>query len=129
MTTVFFLYFGQFALGLLATLFLVPERAGAKYFKLCSAIAASMLTAALRHIASDLGMSEDDLGTWLGVIRLGALPVVLTIPLADRIGRRRIFLATLAGASLGTLATAFTQTANSILDALECSIQTPRQDE
>jgi MFS family permease len=70
----------------------------------------SMLTAALPHIASDLGMSEDHLGTWLGVIRLGALPVVLTIPLADRIGRRRIFLATLAGASLGTLATAFTQT-------------------
>ncbi len=70
----------------------------------------SMLTAALRHIASDLGMSEDDLGTYLSVIRLGALPVVLTIPLADRIGRRRVFLATLVGASLGTLATAFTQT-------------------
>ena len=70
----------------------------------------SMLTAALPHIARDFGMSQADLGTWLGVIRLGALPVVLTIPLADRIGRRRIFLATLAGASLGTLVTAFTQT-------------------
>lgn len=71
----------------------------------------SMLTAALTHIARDLGMDEADLGGYLSLIRLGALPVVLTIPLADRIGRRRVFLATLAGASLGTLATAFTQTA------------------
>jgi MFS family permease len=71
----------------------------------------SMLTAALRHIARDLGMAEENLGRYLGLIRLGALPVVLTIPLADRIGRRRVFLATLFGASIGTLATAFTQTA------------------
>jgi MFS family permease len=71
----------------------------------------SMLTAALGHIARDLGMAEASLGNYLGLIRLGALPVVLTIPLADRIGRRRVFLATLAGASLGTFATAFAQTA------------------
>lgn len=71
----------------------------------------SMLTAALGHIAHDLGMAEASLGNYLGLIRLGALPVVLTIPFADRIGRRRVFLATLAGASLGTFATAFTQDA------------------
>jgi len=71
----------------------------------------SMLTAALQHIAHDLGMNEADLGAYLGLIRLGALPVVLTLPLADRIGRRRVFLGTLVGASVGTLATAFTQTA------------------
>lgn len=45
MTSVFFLYLVHFALGILLTLFFVPERAGAKYFKLCSAIAAFMLTA------------------------------------------------------------------------------------
>jgi MFS family permease len=71
----------------------------------------SMLTAALGHIARDLGMEESSLGSYLGLIRLGALPVILTIPFADRIGRRRVFLATLVGASAGTLATAFTQTA------------------
>jgi MFS family permease len=71
----------------------------------------SMLTAALGHIAADLGMPEETLGNYLSLIRLGALPVVLTIPLADRIGRRRVFLGTLVGASIGTLATAFTQTA------------------
>jgi putative MFS transporter len=71
----------------------------------------SMLTAALRHIARDLGMAEANLGSYLGLIRLGALPAVLTIPLADRIGRRRVFLATLVGASVGTLLTAFSQTA------------------
>ncbi|HET7292864.1 MAG TPA: hypothetical protein VFM88_10595, partial [Vicinamibacteria bacterium] len=47
MSTVFFLYLGHFALGLLATLFLVPERAGPRFFKLCSAIAAAMLTASV----------------------------------------------------------------------------------
>jgi protein NrfD len=46
-TAVFFYYLVHFALGLLATLFCVPERAGVKYFKLCSAIAAFMLTAAV----------------------------------------------------------------------------------
>ena len=57
MTTVFFLYFGHFALGLLATLFLVPERAGAKYFKLCSAIAAAMMTAAVYLVLRRYGLA------------------------------------------------------------------------
>ena len=57
MTTVFFLYLGHFALGILATLFLVPERAGVKFFKLCSAIAASMLTAAVSLAARRFGVA------------------------------------------------------------------------
>lgn len=57
MTTVFFLYLGQFALGLLATLFLVPERAGVKYFKLCSAISASMMAAAVYLVVRRYGLS------------------------------------------------------------------------
>lgn len=47
MTQVFFLYLVHFALGLLGTLFFVPRQAGARYFKLCSGIAAFMLTAAV----------------------------------------------------------------------------------
>jgi hypothetical protein len=46
-TTVFFLFLVHAALGLLATLPFVPERAGAKYFKFCSAAAAFMTTAGL----------------------------------------------------------------------------------
>jgi hypothetical protein len=47
MTTVFFLFLVHGALGLLATLPLVPERAGTKYFKFCSGAAVFMTTAAL----------------------------------------------------------------------------------
>ena len=37
MTTVFFLFLLHLALGLMAMLPFVPERAGARFFKLCSA--------------------------------------------------------------------------------------------
>jgi MFS family permease len=71
----------------------------------------SMLTAALRYIAADLGIAEPELGGRLAAIRLGALPALLVVPLADRIGRRRVFLGALVGLSAGTFATAFVQTA------------------
>ena len=70
----------------------------------------SMLTSALGMIARDLGMEERSLGTYMGIIRLGALPALIVSPLADRLGRRRIFLATMVGMSVGTLLTAFVQT-------------------
>jgi MFS family permease len=70
----------------------------------------SMLTSALGLIARDLGMAEGDLGAYMGIIRLGALPALVVSPLADRLGRRRVFLATMVGMSVGTLATAFVQT-------------------
>jgi hypothetical protein len=54
-----------------------------------------MLTSALKHIAEDLAMPEQDLGRYLGTIRLGALPAILLVPLADQYGRRRLFLGAL----------------------------------
>lgn len=57
MTTVFFLFLVHSALGLLVTLPLVPERAGTKYFKFCSA--ASTFMAAC--------------GVWLAYRRYGTL--------------------------------------------------------
>lgn len=65
---------------------------------------ASMLTAALKHIAVDLDIAEDRIGPFLGIIRVGALPALLFVPFADRFGRRRVFLASLIGFSVGTLA-------------------------
>ncbi len=70
----------------------------------------SMLTAALKHIADDLQIAPPELASWLSLIRLGALPAFLVTPFADRLGRRTLFLAAMAGMSLGTLATAFVQT-------------------
>lgn len=72
----------------------------------------AMLTAALPRIAADLGMAEPQLGLYLGLIRLGAVPAFLLIPFADRLGRRRVFLASLVLTALCTFATAFARTAD-----------------
>ena len=71
----------------------------------------AMLTSALHRIAADLGMVETQLGLYLGIIRLGALPAFLVIPLADRFGRRRVFIATVVCTGLFTFFSAFSQTA------------------
>ena len=71
----------------------------------------AMLTSALKFIAADLGMADHDLGKYLALIRLGSLPAFLVVPFADRIGRRRVFLVSVLGFSLGTFITAFAQSA------------------
>jgi MFS family permease len=68
-----------------------------------------LLTAALPQISRSLGIEAGDSGFYLGAIRLGGIGTVLLLPFADRIGRRRVFLLSLAGMSLGTVATAFSQ--------------------
>lgn len=70
----------------------------------------SLLNAALKHIAHDLGIAEQDLGLFTAQIRLGALPAFVLIPFADVVGRRRLFLVSVAALSLGTFVTAFAQT-------------------
>jgi MFS family permease len=70
----------------------------------------SMGTSALTHIADDLHIGESELGVTLGLIRLGAIPAFLLAPFADRIGRRRIFLACVLASSATTLGTAFVRT-------------------
>jgi hypothetical protein len=44
-SAVFFLYLLHFSVGLLAALVFVPERAGDRFFKLCAAVSATMLSA------------------------------------------------------------------------------------
>lgn len=70
----------------------------------------SLLTSALKHISEDLGMAEHELGFYLGAVRLGGLVAFFLLPLADRLGRRRVFLASLIGMSVFTLGTALAQT-------------------
>ncbi len=69
-----------------------------------------LLTSALPQIMHDLGIDTADAGYYLGAIRLGGIGTFLIVPFADRIGRRRVFLASLIGMSLGTLATGLSQT-------------------
>ncbi|MGH0036645.1 MAG: MFS transporter [Myxococcota bacterium] len=71
----------------------------------------SMLTAAARDIRASFDIPQSDLGGLTALVRLGALPAVLLVPFADRIGRRRLFLVSVAGTSLATLLTAFSQSA------------------
>lgn len=47
MSTIFFLFFLHLSLGVMAALLFVPARAGARFFKFCSASAALMTTAGL----------------------------------------------------------------------------------
>jgi MFS transporter, putative metabolite:H+ symporter len=70
----------------------------------------AMLISALMQIAHDLGMAEKDLGLYMGLIRLGALPAFLLVPLTDRIGRRPMFLLSTVMLGVLTFATAFVQT-------------------
>jgi putative MFS transporter len=68
-----------------------------------------MLSAALPRIAADLEISDAQLGYTLSLIRFGAVPAFVVLPLADRIGRRRLFLVAIAVMSIGTGLTAFAQ--------------------
>lgn len=62
----------------------------------------SMLSAALKQIRESFGLDASQASAMLAWIRLGAIPALLLVPLADRIGRRRVFLACIVGMSVGT---------------------------
>ena len=71
----------------------------------------SLLTSVLKFLGEDFNLNESELGTFAGAIRLGTLPAFFLIPLVDRIGRRRMFLISVAGLSVGAFLTAFSQNA------------------
>jgi MFS family permease len=70
-----------------------------------------LVNAALPQIAGELEIQAADTGFYLSAIRLGGIGACLILPFADLAGRRRVFLGALLGMSLGTLATALSQTA------------------
>lgn len=70
----------------------------------------AMLTSALGHIAAELEMPEHQLSLYLAFIRMGALPAFFLVPIADRMGRRPVFVVAVACMGILTAATAFTQT-------------------
>ncbi|HMG49309.1 MAG TPA: MFS transporter [Inquilinus sp.] len=68
-----------------------------------------MLGHSLPQIAEAFGLDDVELGWFTTWTRLGALPAFFLLPLADRIGRRRLLLVAIAGMSVGSLATALAQ--------------------
>ena len=75
----------------------------------------AMLTAALKQIAETFAVQESDLGSLLGRVHLGSIAAFLLLPIADRIGRRRMFLGSLVGLSVATVASAFAPNVNSFI--------------
>ena len=71
----------------------------------------SLISSAVRHISEDLQIGVSESGFYLSAIRFGALFTFAIVPFADRVGRRRIFILSLAGMSLATLASGLSQTA------------------
>ncbi|HVR71528.1 MAG TPA: hypothetical protein VMT87_11860 [Vicinamibacteria bacterium] len=102
MTSVFFLFLVHLSLGLLAMLPFVPEQAGARFFKFCSASAAFMTTAALwllhRRYGLEGGAVAPGGGAYGAVLGWTAAALVFTVLYnrAVHFGWRRAARATLA---------------------------------
>lgn len=71
----------------------------------------SLLGNALPQIGASFGLSKAGLGDFTGATRFGALPAFFLVPLADRLGRRRLLLVCVIGMSLGSGLTALSQSA------------------
>jgi MFS family permease len=71
----------------------------------------------LKQIRESFELSQSDMTGLLAWVRLGAIPAFLILPLADRLGRRRIFLVAVIGMSLATVASAFAQTTGQFIAA------------
>lgn len=71
---------------------------------------AALVSIALKQIQEGLGIAESEIGAVAGTIRLGMLASFAMTLLADRIGRRRLLLATVIGFSFFTFLTAFART-------------------
>jgi MFS family permease len=98
----------------------VPLGLEAKHLRLIGVVALaaafesfdqSVLTAALKQIRESFSLSQAEATSLFAWIRLGAVPAFLVVPFADRFGRRSVFLISIVGMSVGTLASAFAPTA------------------
>jgi putative MFS transporter len=63
----------------------------------------SVLSAALKQIRESFELDQAEMTSLLAWVRLGAIPAFLILPLADRIGRRRVFLVAVIGMSVATV--------------------------
>lgn len=94
----------------------VPAAVPPEHLRLLGAVALAlcfenfdqaMLTQAIKQIAADFGVEEKALGSLLGWVRMGAVPALLLVPFADRVGRRRLFLWSTVAISFATVLSAF----------------------
>jgi len=97
----------------------VPVGLDPKYLSLVGVVALagffenydlSVLSAALKQIRETFALDQSEMTSLLAWVRLGALPAFMILPLADRIGRRRVFLVAVAGMSVATVLSGFAVT-------------------
>ncbi len=65
-----------------------------------------ILTIALKQIRGDFGLSSSEASWYLAGIYLGALPALFLTRRADRVGRRRLLMVSIAGYTLATAVSA-----------------------
>ena len=114
MSTVFFLFLLHLSVGLLATLPLVPDRAGAKFFKFCSAAAVLMTTAGLWLLYRRFGLhgAPPALGEYRLTFGAAAASLVLAVlynraqHFAWRAARRPLLAGALAAGLVSMIAAA-----------------------
>lgn len=101
-------------------LFAVPDDVDASQKRLLLLLGAAffigqydmtLLTLALPDVQATFSIAEDRLGNMIAAARVGAIPAIVLALMADRMGRRRILLATLVGLSIFATASGFAQTA------------------
>lgn len=66
-----------------------------------------IINLALPYLGSDFGADSKTLGSAVGLINVGTIVAFIPVRLADRFGRRRVFLAAVAGYTIFTLLSAF----------------------
>lgn len=71
----------------------------------------SIFSNALKQLGESFALDKSGQGYFAGLVQLGALPAVLVVPLADRIGRRRLLLFCVVMMSVGSMLTAASQSA------------------
>ncbi len=69
----------------------------------------------LKQIQAGLAIDESSLGTMVAFIRSGALLALFIVPFADRLGRRRVLLATIMGYTVTTALTALSPNAETFV--------------
>jgi MFS family permease len=71
----------------------------------------SIFSNALKQLGESFTLDKSGQGYFAGLVQLGALPAVLIVPLADRVGRRRLLLFCVVMMSAGSMLTAASQSA------------------
>lgn len=74
-----------------------------------------LFSLALKQIQADLAIPEESLGLLSSVVAFGALPAIFLTWAADRLGRRRLLMATIVVYTLLTGATAFSPNAETFV--------------